>query len=571
MPPRRWKIAPLNESLAGRIASELALPPILARCLAARGCLTSADAQTFMNPRLANLTDPFLLPEMDRAVERLLRAREAGEPLVIFGDYDVDGVTATAILTEFFQTMGWRSSYYLPHRMDEGYGLTRDAARNCLGRYPVKLLVAVDCGSTAVEVVKELRAEGVDVVILDHHQFAEPAPANALVNPCHCEAGAPYRTLCSAGIAFKLIHALLKRGRELGWEGAASLDLKQWLDLVALGTVADMATLAGENRIFVRTGLDRLSSTSRPGLVALKKVAGVDGIVTTTHAGFQLGPRLNAAGRLETALDALELLLCKDAARADRIAAALDAQNQERREIERATVDQVLSGLRRRFDPARDYAIVEGEGSWHIGVVGIVASRVLREFHRPTIILGGDGSGEWRGSGRSIEGFDLAGALRECGDLLVRHGGHAMAAGVTLASTNLELLRERLNGLVKSSIDPEALQPSLRIDLETRLDQITFPVVQTLGRFEPFGQGNPPLIFAARGLRLEGEPRRLGAAGRHCRFMASDGTAARPVVWWNCPETTEFPSRFDLAFSPELNEYNGTCSIQLKAVDIKPC
>jgi single-stranded-DNA-specific exonuclease len=572
----RWQFAQPSPPLVAELAEQLSLPALLAACLINRGCSCAESSSAYLEPRLARLSDPFLLPHMDRAVERLLEAHERQEPFVIFGDYDVDGVTATALLTEFFRALGWRCSYYLPHRMDEGYGLTQDAVENCVQKYPVKLLLAVDCGSTAFEVIANLTARGIDVLVLDHHQVSTPAPAAvALVNPQllsgHCSES-HLKNLCSAGLAFKLTHALLKRCRALGWPQALDHDLKQYLDLVALGTVADLVPLTSENRIFVRNGLDRLATTRRPGLQALKKVAGVTGSVGCYEVGYQLGPRLNAAGRLENALDALELLLTNDAMRAEALAKALDAQNRERQLIEKKIVDEVISTIRTRFNPAADFAIVEGNQGWHLGVVGIVASRVLREFYRPVLILGGDGSagGEnWRGSGRSIEGFDLAASLRECSDLLLKHGGHAMAAGVTMLSSKVSDLRARFNDLARGSLPVEALQPTLKLDGEVALSDLTFDLLRTLERIQPIGLGNPPVQFAARRLRCTNNIRRFGADLKHLRFTVTDGETSHQALWWNC-DLAEIPAAFDLAFVPELNEYNGTISIQLKVLDLKP-
>ena len=444
----RWTVAPSQPLLVGQIANTLKISPLLAQCLVNRGFSEVERISNFLEPRLKNLADPFLLPNMAAAVDRLYQARERKEPLVIFGDYDVDGVTSTALLLEVFNKLGWQAHSYLPHRMDEGYGLSQEGVENCLKKYPVSLMLAVDCGSTAVESIAWLRERGVDVIVLDHHQVSSPAPsANALVNPqlsvlpsggsgaLPPEGGTPnFRELCSAGLAFKLAHALVKRGREAGLAGAADFDLRPLLDLVALGTIADIVPLTGENRLLVSAGLERLNTTKRPGLIALKKVAQCSTPLGTHEVGFQLAPRLNAAGRLETAEESLHLLLARDETEAMPIAQMLDAQNRERQKIERSIVDEVIGAVRAKFNPETDFVIVEGQLLWHIGVVGIVASRVLHEFYRPTIIIGGEGE-EWRGSGRSIAGFDMAAALRECTDLLVRHGGHAMAAGLSIAAS----------------------------------------------------------------------------------------------------------------------------------------
>ena len=415
----RWSIAPSQPVLADFLAKELKISRLLAQCLLNRGFSEPEPITRFLQPRLKDLADPFLLPNMRAAVERLFAARERGEALVIFGDYDVDGVTSTTLLHDVLTALGWKVHTYLPHRRDEGYGLTQSAVENCLAKFPVPLLLAVDCGSTAVDSIRWLRERGVEVVVLDHHQVSAPAPeAVALVNPQLSGPGEPsFRELCSVGLAFKFAHALLKHGRAHGLPDAESFDLRPLLDLVALGTIADLVPLTGENRILVTAGLERLNQTKRPGLLALKEVAGIEKTITGYEVGFQLAPRLNAAGRLETAEEALQLMLARDLATATPIAHSLDARNRERQKIERSMAQEALGSLRSKFNPATDHVIVEGHLLWHIGVVGIVASRVLQEFHRPTIIIGGEG-GEWRGSGRSIEGFDLAAALRECDDLL---------------------------------------------------------------------------------------------------------------------------------------------------------
>jgi single-stranded-DNA-specific exonuclease len=370
------------------------------------------------------MEDPSLLPDMDLAVSRLLDARVNRERVVIFGDYDVDGVTATAILREAMMALGWEVSCYLPSRFDEGYGLSRAAASNCTEQQRPQVLLAVDCGSTAVESITWLTEAGVDVIVLDHHQMAASLPpALAIVNPRRLGNGtAPGAELCSAGLAFKLAHALVKQGRRAGWVEAVSFDLRLLLDLVALGTVADLVPLQGENRILVAAGLGRLAATSRPGLQALMAVAGARIPPGVFEVAFQLAPRLNAAGRLDTATDALELLFTRDTGNAEVLAQKLDARNRERQRLEQGIADEALKSARSRFNAARDYVVVEGREDWHVGVVGIVASRVLREFHRPTIILGGDGE-DLRGSGRSIPGFDLGAALGDCREFLKRHGG----------------------------------------------------------------------------------------------------------------------------------------------------
>jgi single-stranded-DNA-specific exonuclease len=358
----------------------------------------------------------------------------------------------------------------------------------------------------------------------------------------------------------------VKRGREIGLPGAAEYDLRPLLDLVALGTIADIVPLNGENRILVSAGLARLQTTQRPGLIALKQVAQCSLALGTYEVGFQLGPRLNAAGRLETAEEALRLLLARDLAEALPIAQALDSRNRERQKIERSIVEEVTGAVRAKFNAEADFVIVEGQLLWHIGVVGIVASRVLQEFYRPTIIVGGDGD-HWRGSGRSIAGFDLAAALRECTDLLVRHGGHAMAAGLTIHQDKLEALRLRLNDLARRALKAEDLQPPLRLDAEVGLDEITLESLRGLDQLKPTGQGNPSVQFFARRLAHQRPLQRMGADKQHVKLWVTDGSVSHEAVWWGAGKESLPVGKFDLAFAPQINEYNGRRVVQLKVLD----
>jgi single-stranded-DNA-specific exonuclease len=567
----RWTLAPPQPLLAGQLASQLKTSPLLAQCLLNRGFSEPIAIENFLSPRLKNLADPFLLPNMDKAVERLLRAREQNESLVIFGDYDVDGVTSTALLTEVLRELGWRVDFYLPNRMDEGYGLSADGVENCLKKFPTTLLLAVDCGSTAVETIKSLAARGIDVIVLDHHQVSNPAPnAVALVNPQIAgEKEISFRELCSAGLAFKLAHAILKRGRETDLPGAEEFDLKPLLDLVALGTIADLVPLTGENRILVSAGLRQLNETKRAGIIALKRVAQTPEKIGAYEVGFQLAPRLNAAGRLETAEESLHLLLAESLEAAMPIAQNLDLRNRERQKIEKSIVEEVIGVVRSKFDAQKDFVIVEGQLLWHIGVVGIVASRVLQEFYRPTIIIGGE-NGEMRGSGRSIAGFDLAAALRECDDLLLRHGGHAMAAGLSIAPEKIDLLREKLNELARLKLKPEDLQPPLRLDAEVGLDEINLDSLAELEKLKPTGQGNPNVQFCARNLSHARPLQKIGANKQHVKFWLKDDSMTHEALWWNGGDKSLPVGKFDLAFAPQINEFNGRRTVQLKVLDWRP-
>ncbi len=587
-----WSLPPARPEFAEELARKLNTSPLLAQCLLNRGLGEPAAARSFLQPQLKQLADPFALPDMAAAVDRLFQARERREPVVIFGDYDVDGVTSTALLLEVLRPLGWTVNAYLPHRLDEGYGLSRDGLENCLRQFPASLLLALDCGSTAVESIAWLRQRAVDVIVLDHHQPASPAPAAlALVNPrlrspsaAHDaptlqRSNAPtthprdghgnFTELCSVGLAFKLAHALVKRGRESGLPGAADFDLRPLLDLVALGTIADIVPLTGENRILVCAGLERLNATQRPGLIALKQAARTPAPLGVYEVGFQLAPRLNAAGRLETAQAALRLLLARDLAEAMPLAQDLDACNSERQKIERRISQEAIAAIGARFKADTDFVIVEGRSAWHIGVVGIVASRVLQQFHRPAIIVGGDGV-EWRGSGRSIAGFDLAAALRDCAGLLVRHGGHAAAAGLSLRAENLDKFRARLNELARQVLKPEDLTPPLHLDAQVGLAAITPDSLAELALLKPNGPGNPPVQFSARNLTLKSPAHRMGAEQQHLKLRVTDGLTTHEAVWWGAGNETLPTAPFDLAFCPQINQYNGRRQLQLKVLDWRP-
>ena len=569
----RWDIAPTQPVLTSVLAPELKISPLLAQCLLNRGFSEPESISRFLQPRLKHLADPFLIPNMREAVERLFQARAGGERLVLFGDYDVDGVTSVTLLAEVLRHFGWTVDCYLPHRIEEGYGLSQTAVAKCLDRFPVSLLVAVDCGSTSRETIGWLQARGVDTIVLDHHQLASASslpPARALVNPQLGRSDAPsFRELCSVGLTFKLTHAIVKHGRSHGLPGALEYDLRPCLDLVALGTVADLVPLSGENRILVQAGLERLGTSQRPGLIALKRVAAVGRRLSAHQVAFQLAPRLNAAGRLETATAAWHLLETKDEQEANRLASQLDAWNRERQQLEKNITEQALAAVRERSGGQPDAVIVEGNSEWHLGVVGIVASRLLQQYYRPTIVLGSDGShgADYRGSGRSIEGFDLAAALRQCDDLLVRHGGHAMAAGLTVRAVQVEGLRTRLNDLARRTLKPEWLQPALRIDAVVGIEEVNLDRVRELSQLEHTGMGNPPVHLVLRGVTHARPLQRLGAEKKHAKLWITDGRQVLEALLWSVGDGPLPVGRFDLACTPQINEYEGTRSVQLKVLD----
>ena len=566
----RWNLAPSQPLLTGQLIRELPLSPLLAQCLVNRGVVTKEEVSDFLKPKLKLLADPFLIPNMEVAVERLWKARSNNERLLIYGDYDADGITSTGLLVEALTKLGWDAQAYLPGRFDDGYGLSPISVEKCLGQYKINLLLAVDCGSTSNEAIDCLNNNNVDVIVLDHHQLSNPAPNPvAMVNPQLNNNYPNFQELCSVGLAFKLIHAIVKRGRQEGLQKERDLNLKQFLDLVAIGTVADLVPLVGENRKLLRFGLEQLGETTRPGLVALKKIVNIKPPVSVFNVGFNLGPRINAAGRMENPATALNLLLSKDTYSAEINAKKLDDFNLKRQKIERDISNKAIENIQNTFNPEKDLVIVEGDKEWHLGVIGIVASRVMRKFYRPTFILAKDGDG-WKGSARSIEGFDLAEAMRDCDNLLNDHGGHAMAAGVSVKPGQLDAFRERINEIAKKTISSEMFQAPLKLDAETNLSEMTLVRLKEMQQIEPTGQGNPEIQLLIPKLTMSGSINRMGKEKQHVKFWVNDERDSCEVIAWNLKPEDEPKGVFDLAVVPQVNNFNGHLSVQLKLIDWRP-
>ena len=556
---KRWVIAEPEPALAKTLAGELHLALPITQVLINRGYRTAEVASSFLNPQLRQLGDPFELPDMKAAVERILAAIASKERIVIYGDYDVDGVTSSALLQLVLQAAVATVANFLPQRAEEGYGLSPDGIARCIKEHKPQLLIAVDCGTSSVREVAELQKHGVDTIVLDHHEPPQELPkCVALVNPKRI-AGSALGVLASVGVSFKLAHALLKHEKKL----AEQIDLREHLDLVAVGTVADIVPLTGENRILVRAGLERLPQTQKIGLRALMDIADVLDKVSPYHIGFRLGPRLNAAGRLADAMAALELLLTNDAARASELAKLLNEHNAKRQGIEEHMVEEAIAMARAN---ASDRVLVLAKKGWHVGVIGIVASRVLQAFHRPTVVIGiEEGMGKW--SCRSVSGFSIVGALQHCAPLLEKFGGHEMAAGLSVKAGNVDELRETLNEFAARTLKDEDLQPQVRIDAVLKLDDLDADFFEQLERLEPCGMDNPTPVFAVEGAQLRGKPRIVGK--NHLRFTVTDGDTTVQAIWWGKGDF-EFPEgAFDVAFMAELNEYGGRESVQLKVRDIR--
>jgi single-stranded-DNA-specific exonuclease len=564
---RRWIEVPCDEAVAARLARDLGLHPLAARVLACRGHADAAGAERFLAARLADLPDPFLMRGMEAAVARVVRAVQAGERIGLYGDYDVDGVTSTSLLASFLRAAGADVVTYVPHRLVEGYGLNVPAVGK-LAAAGVRLLVTLDCGITSVEEVAAAAALGVDAVVVDHHTVPVALPAAAaILNPHQPGCDYPFKHLAAVGVTFCLCMALRRRLREAGRFGAdrPEPNLKDALDLVALGTVADVVSLTGVNRILVRAGLEAIARTRRPGLRALKRVAGlVDGAeVTAGQVGFRLGPRINAAGRLDDAGRGVRLLLTADAAEADALADELDRENRARQDIERQMLDEALADAAARVAQGARGLVLSREG-WHPGVVGIVASRVVERFHRPAVLVGTcDGTG--KGSGRSIEGFHLYDALAACAPHLARFGGHRHAAGVTVAPAEVPAFRAAFERYARERLADEDLVPRCRIEgwLPPGPPE---EAALALERLAPFGAGHPEPLFGVRARPRS--VRAVGKGGAHLRVTFERGVEG--IGFGMGDRLDACAGEVEAAVTVGFDEWGGLRRAQLKLRDLRP-
>ena len=562
---RRWILPECEELNGGSISwSEICASPCIARLLARKGFRSADEVDAYLRPRLKSLTDPFLLPNMEAAVGRIFEAIDRKQRVVLFGDYDVDGVTSLALLAEMLQAYGNNPALFLPLRMEEGYGLSRESVERCLNSHQPELLIAVDCGTSSTTEVAHLRRAGADVIILDHHEPKSALPdCIALVNP-KLDPQSPYHYLCSAGVVFKLCHALLKR-RPL-----EHYDLKSALDLVAVATVADIVPLEGENRIFVQRGSILLAHTPRVGLQKLLQVASVRPPIATEDIGFRVGPRLNAAGRLSTAEKALRLLTTNDPIEAAELAQFLDQQNRDRQQVEKDTFLAAEKQIEQSFDPGRDAAIIVSAREWHQGVIGIVASRLSRKYHRPTIVIALDESGFGKGSGRSIAGLNLVRALERCNAYLEKFGGHEMAAGLSVRADNLSTFADAFRDAARELLSPADLEPRLRLDHELALRELNIEFLHWHEMLQPFGNANPQPLFFAREVTPAAVPRVVN--DKHLILNVRQQNVHRRAVYFDAATEQLPPHPWDMAFTIRPDDYNGDrlVAVQIQALRSVP-
>ena len=559
---KRWVVA---ASITPQADEALAkFPPILKQVVFNRGLATDAEARAFLKAEPNANTDPFQLTGMQATVDRICYALQHNEPIAIYGDYDVDGVTATALLVQALQALGANVRGYIPNRFDEGYGLNKEAL-DTLKASGVGLVITVDCGIRSPDEALHAQSIGLDLIISDHHHpdGTNLPPALAVINPKQHGDIYPDKDLAGVGIAYKIAEALLTVQQPIN--GFHSNDL---LDLVALGTVADLAPLVGENRVLVRRGLRQIRETKRQGLFSLAGIADLKiDKCTAGNIGFMLGPRLNASGRLESALASFELLTTKDFMRAGQLAQQLDQQNRQRQSITRLMQEQAES-IAMSEDPDA-YLLFAAHEDFNPGVVGLAASRLTEVHYRPSVVAA-KSSEETRGSCRSIPEFHITDALDQCKDLLVRHGGHAAAAGFTVKNENLPELVFRLKEIAKNQLGSRDLRQTLTADMEVRLSELNFDVLKHLLFLEPTGYGNPEAVFVSRNIKVKAA-RTVGAEGKHLKLTLEDerGTSVDAIGFRLGHLKPDLPPYLDVLYRFEANEFNGRTSLQLNLKDLK--
>ena len=547
-----------------KLSQSNGIPPLITKILLLNGV---SSFSTFLSPSLNKLHNPFSMKNMDCAVERIVKAIRCKEKILVFGDYDVDGITATSILVRFLQEAGAaRVLYQIPDRFRDGYGLKHSVIDFCKDEQ-VDLLITVDCGITSVDEVAYATGYGIDVIITDHHECKKELPsAVAVLNPKQPDCGYPFKNLAGVGVAFKLLEALTQT---LGFDKTAFFE--KYVDIATVGTIADVMPLIGENRILVKNGIESLSTTKNPGLKALMRQASVDvNHITANTIGFGLAPRINAAGRMDDPKLGVELLLAENDEEAEEKARQLDSINRERQVIEQETFDEAMVMLQdgiAQFE--KDSVLVLAKEGWHSGIIGIVASKITERFHKPCILLSCD-RGESKGSGRSIRGFNLFEALSACGQLLTRFGGHELAAGLTIETTQIEEFRKAINTYAESCLSSEDFVPTLLIDTKLPMGYANLQTVDKLSVLEPFGMHNPNPVFFCTNLRVVGI--HTMGDGKHLRLQLSDGQVQAQAVGFSMGPLAEkltVNSSVDIVYNLEANTYRGERRVQILLKDLR--
>ncbi len=551
-----WKIKEINRDLETHLSKELGVSRILSRLLINRGITTKNKAEKFLHPSLDNLTNPFLLPGIKKAVERIRKAKEKKEKILIYGDYDVDGITSVSLCLMILKELGLNVDFYIPERLTEGYGLNNEALKLAQAQN-IHLIITVDCGITNSEEILFAKNLGIDVIVTDHHlpEEGKKPEAMAIIDPMVGECPEELKYLAGVGVAYKLMQAL------------TGDNLTQHLDLVALGTIADLAPLTGENRIFIKEGLKQIKESKKEGIKELLKVSKLTNQeINSYHIGFLLGPRINAAGRVASAKKAVELLSTKFSEKANTIANELNQQNRERQKIQKKIFEDACD-LIEKGEMDSNYSIVLVKEGWHPGVAGIVASKVVEKFYLPTIILCLE-KGIAKGSGRSIENFHLFHAIKKCKDLLLSCGGHKLAIGLTLKEENVPRFKKRLEEEAKNSLSEDDFQKKINIDSLLSFSEITPSFLDDLKKLAPFGRGNPRPVFASRNLKV-GKFLRKNSQHLFC-WLEENGNYLEAAGFGMAKTTNLSPGDVvDVAYYPQINDWQGINRIQLNLKDIK--
>ena len=561
---KKWVAYNKTYELAEQLKSTLGIGEILARTLINRGIDDINEAQRFIRADINDLHDPFLLMDMEKAVDRVLQAIEENEKICIYGDYDVDGVTSTSLCVNTLRKLDADVMHYIPVRAEEGYGLNHEAISQIFNE-GVSLIITVDCGIKSVDVVETVKSFGIDIIITDHHECGEELPdAYAVVNPHRPDCGYPFKELAGVGVAFKLMHAVTES------IGCSEL-LYEVIDIAAIGTIADVVPLLGENRIIVKNGLERLAATESVGLRALIDVSGLkDKQVSSYNIAFMIAPRINAAGRLADASRCVELLITEDEALAYEIAEELERKNSERQKIEAEILEQAVSKLTENVELTRDRIIVLEEANWHPGVIGIVASRIVDQFSKPAIMISKEND-IGKGSARSMSGFNLYEAMCRCSDLFEKFGGHEMAAGLTIKAENIPVLRARINEVAEEILQGKELIPEIMVDYRLEPADVNLQTAKLLKNLEPFGMGNPNPNFVCRNLQVL-DRKLVGTSGKHLSLNLYDGCNNVKAIAFNMGNLYNVLSngkKIDIICCMDVNLWNNNENVQLVIKDIK--
>ncbi|MCX5827625.1 MAG: single-stranded-DNA-specific exonuclease RecJ [Deltaproteobacteria bacterium] len=569
LPVSQWRFSIEQEDITEQLSNEFGILPLMSKILMSRNIVNLSDARKYLFPSLNDLHNPFLMNDMDKAVHRVIQAIQRKEKIVVFGDYDADGITSIAVMLKFFRVLLPETDFYIPDRIGEGYGLNRGAI-DLLKSRSVDLIITVDCGVSDLECVAYASTLGIDTIILDHHEVPEILPhAVAVIDPHRPDCHFPFKHLAGVGIAFNFLIGLRGKLRQEGfWNNRTYPNLKDYLDLVALGTIGDISPLVDENRIFTKIGLDLITEDKRVGLKALKEICGIETqVMDTNRSSFCLIPRINAAGRVGSPTEAVKLLLTDDLAEARDIARVLDGYNRKRQTIEKTILHEILEEIAKTIDPHLKSSLVFASANWHPGVIGIVASRLVDRFYRPAILISLR-NGIGKGSGRSIADFNIYQGLKKCESLLLSYGGHQYAAGISIREEDIEEFKNLLEGVIREDIQPVNMISQTTIDAQCQLHDVNHDLLAQIAMLAPFGSRNPEPVLCVRNVNVAASNI---VGNNHLRLRLNGDGVSCNGIWFSkghfIKQLTSGTTS-DIAFTPQFNYWNGVNEIQLKMKDM---